>query len=54
VTWDELGPRLQPNQWTVKNFAQRLKTLRGEDPWKGYLSSKQALTASMLKAVGAA
>ncbi len=50
IGWEELGPRLSPNQWTVENFAQRLKKLKA-DPWEDYASVKQSLTAKIMKAV---
>ena len=50
VRWEELGPKLSPNQWTVENFAQRLKKLK-TDPWEDYGSVKQTLTAKIMKAV---
>ena len=50
IGWEELGPKLSPNQWTVANFARRLKKLK-EDPWEGYGSVKQSLTADIMRAV---
>jgi bifunctional non-homologous end joining protein LigD len=51
VRWDEIGPRLKPDQWTVANFGRRLAALGGDDPWEGYLEIRQALTGKIMKAV---
>ncbi len=53
VRWEEIGPRLKPDQWTVANFGKRLAALGGDDPWTGYLEARQALTVKIMKAVGA-
>jgi bifunctional non-homologous end joining protein LigD len=42
VTWDELGPRLTPNKFTVLNIARRLGALK-TDPWAGMAKVKQKL-----------
>ena len=34
VTWDELGPKLTPNKFTVLNIGKRLASLK-RDPWAG-------------------
>ena len=50
IGWEELTPRLSPSQWTVENFARRLRKLK-QDPWEGYGTVKQSLTAKIMKAV---
>ena len=40
VTWDELGPKLTPNKFTVLNIGKRLASLK-RDPWAGIEKIKQ-------------
>jgi bifunctional non-homologous end joining protein LigD len=42
VTWDELGPKLTPNKFTVLNIAKRLAKLK-RDPWADIAKVKQKL-----------
>ncbi|HET8578397.1 MAG TPA: hypothetical protein VFO18_14985 [Methylomirabilota bacterium] len=42
ITWDELGPDLRPDHYTVENLPRRLASLK-KDPWEGYLTSRQTL-----------
>jgi bifunctional non-homologous end joining protein LigD len=42
VSWDELGPRLAPNKFTVLNIGKRLAQLR-KDPWAGIDKVRQKL-----------
>jgi bifunctional non-homologous end joining protein LigD len=42
VAWDELGPKLTPNKFTMLNLARRLASLKG-DPWAGIDKVKQDL-----------
>ncbi|MBV8836189.1 MAG: DNA ligase D [Alphaproteobacteria bacterium] len=42
VDWDELGPTLKPNKFTVLNVARRLGALK-DDPWADIGKVKQAL-----------
>jgi bifunctional non-homologous end joining protein LigD len=49
VAWDELDLRLRSDAWTLENAKQRL---RSKDPWTGFYSCKQAISASMRRAVG--
>ncbi|HJW69683.1 MAG TPA: DNA ligase D [Candidatus Binatia bacterium] len=44
LAWDELGPRLRADHFTVSNLPRRLTTLR-HDPWKDYARTRQALPA---------
>ena len=53
VTWEELSPKIQPNQWTIANLPARLKRLK-KDPWERFFSIRQSLTSQILKAVKAA
>lgn len=50
VSWDELSTIKAANQFTLAAAAERAKL---PDPWKGYFAARQAITKSMLKAVGA-
>ncbi len=52
VSWDELTPKLDPQNLDVRTMKNRLAS--GEpDPWSGYFDVKQSITAHMLKRVGA-
>jgi bifunctional non-homologous end joining protein LigD len=42
ATWDELGPKLAPNKFTVLNIGKRLGALK-KDPWAGIGKVKQKL-----------
>jgi bifunctional non-homologous end joining protein LigD len=44
IAWDELGPRLRSDHFTVSNLPRRLASLR-QDPWKDYARTRQALPA---------
>jgi bifunctional non-homologous end joining protein LigD len=50
LTWTELSPAIAPDRFTLKTVPQRMRSLRA-DPWKGYRTSRQKLTAQRLKAV---
>lgn len=51
ITWDELGPKLTPNKFTVLNIGRRLASLK-KDPWADIDKVKQKLPdlASLKKA----
>jgi bifunctional non-homologous end joining protein LigD len=42
VAWDELGPKLRPDQHTMATITRRLGALRG-DPWKDYEKARRSL-----------
>ena len=42
VTWEDLGPKLAPNKFTVLNIGKRLAGLK-KDPWAGIDKVKQKL-----------
>jgi bifunctional non-homologous end joining protein LigD len=42
VAWDELGPKLTPNKFTLLNFDKRLASLK-KDPWADIARIKQKL-----------
>jgi bifunctional non-homologous end joining protein LigD len=42
IAWDELGPKLAPNKFTLLNFDKRLATLK-KDPWADIGRIKQKL-----------
>ncbi len=44
LAWDELGPRMRSDHFTVSNLGRRLASLR-HDPWKDYARTRQALPA---------
>jgi len=51
--WEELDdPDLRGNTYTVENLPARLAALKG-DPWNGFVKARRAITAKMLKALGA-
>jgi bifunctional non-homologous end joining protein LigD len=48
VRWEELGPKLAPDHYTVRNIGRRLATLR-RDPWEGFFTAKQKVPRAVLK-----
>jgi bifunctional non-homologous end joining protein LigD len=42
LAWEELGPAIRANHFTVENLPKRLAVL-DEDPWEGILSLRQSL-----------
>lgn len=51
VRWDELGPKLRPDRYTVANLPSRLSAL-AEDPWAGFAAARKPLTAAMRRTLG--
>jgi len=52
LRWDELKALKSASPYTIKTLPARLKTLKG-DPWDGFHSTRQSITAKAIKAVGA-
>jgi bifunctional non-homologous end joining protein LigD len=52
LRWDELGPRMRGDRYTVKNVRRRLGQLDG-DPWEGYEGLRQLITPAMERALAA-
>jgi bifunctional non-homologous end joining protein LigD len=50
ISWEELGPGLEPESFTVRTVPRRLARLR-EDPWAGYFRSRQRLNDAAIRAV---
>jgi bifunctional non-homologous end joining protein LigD len=50
IAWDELGPRLRADRFTVKTAPRHLSRL-GADPWAEYWTCRQKITARALTAV---
>jgi bifunctional non-homologous end joining protein LigD len=50
IAWDDLTTRLRPDQFTVKTLSASLARKK-HDPWDGYWTVRQKLTARALKAV---
>ncbi len=50
IAWEELTPRLRPDQFTVQTVPTRLARQR-KDPWEEYGTSKQKITARAMRAV---
>jgi bifunctional non-homologous end joining protein LigD len=48
IGWAELTPRLEPSAFTVLTVPKRL---RRRNPWAGYWSCRQQITAGMFAAV---
>ncbi len=48
VDWSALGPRLDPASFDVVTVPRRLA--HGRDPWAGYWTSRQRLSASVMRA----
>lgn len=51
LRWDELKGLETPAPYTVKTLPARLKRLK-RDPWEGYFSTRQSITAKARKALG--
>ena len=51
LRWDELKGLKTAAPYTVRTLPARLKTLKG-DPWAGYFSTRQSITAKAKKALG--
>jgi bifunctional non-homologous end joining protein LigD len=53
LSWEELSGKVRADSFNIGNIRERLARLR-EDPWKGYFSTRQSITATMRKKVGLA
>jgi bifunctional non-homologous end joining protein LigD len=51
IAWDELSNDIRDNSFTLLTVGQRLKHL-AEDPWKAYFTSRQRVTAKVLRSLG--
>jgi bifunctional non-homologous end joining protein LigD len=51
LRWDELKGLKAASPYTVKTLPARLKALR-KDPWEGFFSTRQSITAKARKALG--
>jgi bifunctional non-homologous end joining protein LigD len=51
LRWDELGPAVRSDHYSVETLRRRLGALRA-DPWEGFFEAAVPLGAEMLKAVG--
>ncbi|WP_433934590.1 non-homologous end-joining DNA ligase [Sorangium cellulosum] len=51
LSWDELGPEVRPDQFTIRNLPERLGSLKA-DPWARYGKVRQKITPAMLRALG--
>lgn len=47
IAWDELGPRLRPERFTVATLPRRLRSLR-TDPWAGYEAARRPIEPGRL------
>jgi len=52
LRWDELGPRMRGDRYTVKNVRRRLGQIAG-NPWEGYAGLRQHITPAMERALAA-
>jgi bifunctional non-homologous end joining protein LigD len=52
LAWEELSPSLRSDHFNVDNVLERLRRQR-RDPWKGYGSVRQSLSAEMKRRLGA-
>jgi bifunctional non-homologous end joining protein LigD len=50
LSWDELTPAIRSDQFTIRNLAERLDSLR-KDPWARIGSVRQSLTKTVKKKV---
>jgi bifunctional non-homologous end joining protein LigD len=53
LTWDELSAAVQSDHFRVDNLPRRLRALDG-DPWEGFFTVRQSLTAAMCRSLGVA
>ena len=51
IAWEELAKDVRFDYFNVKTVPLRLSRLR-EDPWKGFATTRQAVTAAMFEQVG--
>jgi bifunctional non-homologous end joining protein LigD len=51
LRWEELGGRVRPDTYTVRNIGRRLSQLKG-DPWEGYFDLRQTITDDMKRDLG--
>ncbi|MEN6584984.1 MAG: DNA ligase D [Sulfuricella sp.] len=51
LRWDELGPAVRSDHYTVETLPRRLGALRA-DPWEGFFEAAVPLDAAMLKLAG--
>ncbi|MFP6558852.1 non-homologous end-joining DNA ligase [Paraburkholderia sp. B3] len=47
ISWEELGSTTGGAQWTLRNIDERLAALARVDPWAGYASVGQRITAEL-------
>ncbi|WP_027796438.1 non-homologous end-joining DNA ligase [Paraburkholderia acidipaludis] len=47
ISWAELGNTTGGAQWTLHNIDERLTALARTDPWAGYASARQQITAEL-------
>ncbi len=52
VRWDELGPRMTSDRYTIDSVRRRLAALRA-DPWEDFESARRPLTKALLRRAGA-
>jgi bifunctional non-homologous end joining protein LigD len=50
ITWEELRSSLTPAGFTIRTAMKRLRRFKG-DPWAGYWTARQKLTARLIRAV---
>ncbi len=51
IAWDELTPKLDPQDFTIQTIPERLTSLE-TDPWSAMSELRQSLTAKVKKTVG--
>jgi bifunctional non-homologous end joining protein LigD len=52
VSWEELERVTRADQWTMRTAIERMQHL-SVDPWDGYWTSRQRITAAMWRALNA-
>jgi bifunctional non-homologous end joining protein LigD len=50
ITWEELARGVAPDQFHVGNIRERLQSLKA-DPWKGYRTVRQRITAAIRRSL---
>ncbi|HVV99077.1 MAG TPA: DNA ligase D [Planctomycetaceae bacterium] len=51
LAWDELSAAVQSDHFRVDNLHRRLRAL-DRDPWEGFFTARQSLTAAICRSVG--
>ncbi len=51
LRWDELKDEIRSDSFGVRDIPERLRALRGRDPWEGFFETRQSITRKVLEAL---